>query len=76
MESTSDTINRLLQDLQGDDQFAHSQAAFALGMLGDPRCRAIDRSFYATKMQKYVCEQPGPSVLWGPPGFVCTAATC
>ncbi len=36
MNTTPDAISRLIEDLQGDEAFAHSQAAFALGMLGEP----------------------------------------
>jgi HEAT repeat protein len=36
MERTSDSIAQLIADLQGADEFARAQAAFALGMLGDP----------------------------------------
>lgn len=36
MEEIPESITRLVDDLKGTDEFAHSQAAFALGMLGTP----------------------------------------
>lgn len=36
MSEPSDSLNRLIDDLQSDNEFARAQAAFALGMLGAP----------------------------------------
>jgi HEAT repeat protein len=36
MQQTPDTIFRLIEDLQSNEEFLHSQAAFALGMIGEP----------------------------------------
>jgi HEAT repeat protein len=36
MDPTPNSISRLVEDLQRDDEFARAQAAFALGMLGEP----------------------------------------
>ena len=36
MDRTPETIARLIADLQGEDEFQRAQAAFALGMLGEP----------------------------------------
>lgn len=40
-DSTPDSVARLIEDLQGNDEFGHSQAAFALGMLGEPAVRPL-----------------------------------
>jgi HEAT repeat protein len=36
MDQTPVSIARLVEDLQNEDEFARAQAAFALGMLGEP----------------------------------------
>jgi HEAT repeat protein len=36
MDNTPESITRLIGELQGDDEFTRAQAAFMLGMLGDP----------------------------------------
>ncbi|MBK9940347.1 MAG: HEAT repeat domain-containing protein [Kouleothrix sp.] len=36
MDRTPESIARLIDDLQGGDEFERAQAAFALGMLGEP----------------------------------------
>lgn len=36
MNVTPDSIQHLVEDLTGPNEFLHSQAAFALGMLGEP----------------------------------------
>ncbi len=36
MEHIPESINRLIEDLQSEDEFARAQAAFALSMLGEP----------------------------------------
>lgn len=36
MERMADSIRVLIADLEGEDEFARAQAAFALGMLGEP----------------------------------------
>lgn len=36
MNRTPESVARLIDDLQGDDEFQRAQAAFALGMLGEP----------------------------------------
>jgi HEAT repeat protein len=36
MDRTPESIARLIDDLQGEDEFQRAQAAFALGMLGEP----------------------------------------
>lgn len=41
MGYTSEAITRLVDDLQGEDEFARSQAAFALGMLGEPAVKPL-----------------------------------
>jgi HEAT repeat protein len=41
MERTSDSVTRLVDDLQGGDEFARAQAAFALGMLGEPAVQPL-----------------------------------
>lgn len=43
MEHTSEAITRLIDDLQSDDEFARSQAAFALGVLGEPAVKPLVR---------------------------------
>ncbi len=41
MKSIPESVSRLIEDLQGDEEFAHSQAAFALGMMGDPAVKPL-----------------------------------
>jgi HEAT repeat protein len=41
MSTTPESVTRLIEDLKGDDEFEHSQAAFALGMLGEPAVQPL-----------------------------------
>lgn len=43
MDRISETITRLIDDLQSDDDFQRAQAAFALGMLGEPAVQPLIR---------------------------------
>ena len=43
MEETPESIARLIDDLQSEDEFARAQAAFALGMLGEPAVEPLVR---------------------------------
>jgi HEAT repeat protein len=43
MEQTSNSVVRLVADLQSGDEFARAQAAFALGMLGEPAVQPLIR---------------------------------
>ncbi len=41
MDHTPESITRLIEDLQGPDEFARAQAAFALGVLGEPAVQPL-----------------------------------
>jgi len=41
MERTPEVITKLVADLQSDDEFVRSQAAFALGIMGEPAVPAL-----------------------------------
>jgi HEAT repeat protein len=43
MDHTPESISRLIGELQGDDEFTRAQAAFMLGMLGDPAVTPLIR---------------------------------
>lgn len=41
MKETPESINRLLLELQSNDEFTRAQASFALGMLGEPAVQPL-----------------------------------
>ena len=41
MEQIPESITHLIEDLQSDDEFTRAQAAFALGMLGEPAVKPL-----------------------------------
>jgi HEAT repeat protein len=41
MKDISDSLTSLLEDLQSDDEFSHSQAAFTLAMYGEPAVKPL-----------------------------------